>query len=378
MAEIRSVGIPSPRVEGEEKVGGQALYAVDVMLPNLLWVKVLRSTIAHGKIKRIDITKAQRLPEVEAVLTGQDIAGVRIGKKIVDIPLLADGVVRYIGEKVAAVAAETEEAAERAVDLIEVEYNELEPVLDPLEAIKPTATLIHPDVVSYKGLPVKLEAPSNTFIYISWKKGDVEAGFRQSDIIVDNTFTTNNVHHAYIEPHSCVAKADPSGGAEIWSCSKVPYVVRDQVATAVRVDPEKLVIHPCYIGGDFGGKGDFMDIPVCYFLSLKSGRPVKMVMDYDEEFTAGNPRHSSIIRVRTGVKKDGTLVAHHMEFIFDSGAYGAFKPNGLLQGPRECPGPYKIPHGLVEERMVYTNKIPCGHMRAPGDPQGAFANESQM
>ena len=113
MAEIRSVGIPSPRVEGEEKVGGQALYAVDVMLPNLLWVKVLRSPIAHGKIKRIDITEAQRLPEVEAVLTGQDIAGVRIGKKIVDIPLLADGVVRYIGEKVAAVAAETEEAAER-------------------------------------------------------------------------------------------------------------------------------------------------------------------------------------------------------------------------------------------------------------------------
>ncbi|HEV8341579.1 MAG TPA: xanthine dehydrogenase family protein molybdopterin-binding subunit [Candidatus Binatia bacterium] len=372
------VGRPTPRVEGEHKVTGKAVYAVDVVLPGTLWGKVLRSPISYGRIKRIDVHRARQVPGVKTVITGEDVTGLRIGRRVYDMPILADGVVRFIGEKVAAVAAETEEAAEQALALIEVEYEELEPVLDPSEAIKPMATLIHPDVMSYKGLPAKLETPSNTFIYISWKKGDLELGFRQSDIVVENTFTTNKVHHAYIEPHSCVAKADPSGGAEIWSCSKVPYVVRDQVATAVRIDPEKLVIHPCYIGGDFGGKGDFMDIPVAYFLSLKSGRPVKMVMDYDEEFTAGNPRHSSIIKVRTGVKKDGTLVAHHMEFIFDSGAYGAFKPNGLLQGPRECPGPYKIPHALVEERMVYTNKVPCGHMRAPGDPQGAFANESQM
>src|SRR2546422_5833038 len=220
MAEIRSVGIPSPRVEGEEKVGGQALYAVDVVLPNILWIKVLRSPIAHGKIKRIDITEAQRLPEVEAVLTGQDIAGVRIGKKIVDIPLLADGVVRYIGEKVAAVAAETEEAAERAVDLIDVEYEELEALLDPLEALKPSAPLLHPDLLSYRGLPNKLEAPSNAYIQMSWGKGDIQAGFQQADVIVENIFHTQLVHQAYIEPHSCVAKADLSGGAEIWSCSK--------------------------------------------------------------------------------------------------------------------------------------------------------------
>ncbi len=378
MVTNKVVGRPTPRVEGEDKVAGKAIYAVDVVLPGMLWGKVLRSPISYGRIKRIDTSRARQVPGVKTVIMGEDVAGLKIGRRVYDMPLLADGVVRFIGEKVAAVAAETEEAAEQALDLIEVEYEDFEPVLDPLEAIKPAAALIHPDVMSYKGLPVKLEAPSNIFIYMTWKKGDLELGFRQSDIIVENTFTTNKVHHAYIEPHSCVAKADSSGGAEIWSCSKVPFVVRDQVATAVRIDPEKLVIHPCYIGGDFGGKGDFMDIPVAYFLSLKSGRPVKMVMDYDEEFTAGNPRHASIIKVRTGVKKDGTLVAHHMEFIFDSGAYGAFKPNGLLQGPRECPGPYRIPHALVEERMVYTNKIPCGHMRAPGDPQGTFANESQM
>ncbi|MGH7769753.1 MAG: xanthine dehydrogenase family protein molybdopterin-binding subunit, partial [Candidatus Binatia bacterium] len=202
--------------------------------------------------------------------------------------------------------------------------------------------------------------------------------FRQADLIVENVFRTNPVHHAYLEPHSCVVNTAPDGSAEIWACSKVPYAIREQVANAVRVNPEKLVIHPCYIGGDFGGKGDFMDVGLVYFLSKKAGRPVKMVMDYDEEFAAGNPRHASIIRVKTGVKKDGTMVAHHMEFIFDSGAYGAFKPNAFLQGPHGSAGPYKIPHVLIEEHMVYTNKIPCGHMRSPGDPQGFFANESQL
>lgn len=374
----RVVGRPTPRVEGEYKVSGKAVYTVDVVLPGMLWGKVLRSPIASGRIKRIDISRALQVPGVKTVITGEDVAGLKIGRRVYDMPLLADGVVRFIGEKVAAVAAETEEIAEQALDSIEVEYEERDPVLDPMEAMRPGAPLIHPDVASYKGLPVKLEAPSNVFVHMSWNKGDVGLGFRDSDVIVENTFTTNKVHQAYIEPHSCVIKANESGGAELWSCSKVPYGVRDQLATAVRIDPETLVVHPVYIGGDFGGKGDFMDLPVCYFLSLKSGRPVKMVMDYDEEFIAGNPRHSSIIKIRTGVKKDGTLKAHHMEFIFDSGAYGAFKPNGFLQGPRECPGPYRIPHTLVEERMVYTNKIPCGHMRAPGDPQGAFANESQM
>ncbi|TMA08815.1 MAG: hypothetical protein E6J89_14035 [Deltaproteobacteria bacterium] len=302
----------------------------------------------------------------------------RIGRRIYDMPILADGVVRFIGEKVAAVAAETEEAAERAVDLIEVEYEELEALLDPLEALKPSAPLLHPDLLSYRGLPNKLEAPSNAYIQMSWGKGDIQAGFQQADVIVENIFHTQLVHQAYIEPHSCVAKADPSGGAEIWSCSKTPFAVRDQLATAVGIPKEKLIFHPRVIGGDFGGKGGPMDVPVCYFLSLKSGRPVKMVMDYDEELMAGNPRHPAMIKVKTGVKKDGTIIAQHMDFVFDSGAYGAMKPVGYLIGPQNCAGPYKIANCLIEERIVYTNKVPCGHMRSPGDPQGFFANESQM
>jgi CO/xanthine dehydrogenase Mo-binding subunit len=372
------VGNPTPRVEGELKVSGEARYAVDITLPGMLWGKLLRSPIASGKIKRIDTQKAHALAGVHAVITGADCTGLKIGRRLYDMPILADGEVRFIGEKVAAVAAETEEIAEEAINLIEVEYDETEPLLDPVAALKPDAKLIHPDVVGYKGLPKPLSQPTNDFIYVTWGKGDLETGFRQADLIVENTYATPVVHHTYIEPHSCVVNAAADGSAEFWSCSKVPYGVREQVANALKLPQEKFNFNPVYIGGDFGGKGDFMDLAVVYLLSKKAGRPVKLVMDYEEEFAAGNPRHASVIHVKTGVKKDGRLVAHHMRFIFDSGAYGAFKPNAFLNGPHLCAGPYKIPHVFIEEHMVYTNKIPCGHMRSPGDPQGIFANESQM
>ena len=378
MATRQIVGNPTPRVEGEKKVTGQAVYAADVNLPGMLWGRILRSPISYGRIKHVNVSQALKVPGVKGVVTGEDVAGLKIGRRIYDMPILADGVVRFIGEKVAAVAAESEEIAERALDLIEVEYEDLEPVVDPVKAMEPSAPLLHPDVNNYRGLPDKLDVPSNAFIQMAWKKGDLETGLKQADLIVENTFQTMPVHQAYIEPHSCVVKADQSGGAEIWACSKVPFSIREQVARAVQVPPEGIVVHPCYIGGDFGGKGDFMDIALCYFLSKKSGQPVKIVMDYDEEFMAGNPRHGSIVKVKTGVKRDGTIVAHHMDFIFDSGAYGAFKPNGFLGGPAISAGAYNIPHVLIEEKMVYTNQIPCGHMRSPGDPQGFFANESQL
>jgi CO/xanthine dehydrogenase Mo-binding subunit len=372
------VGRPTPRVEGQLKVTGRALYSADLNLPGILWGKVLRSPIPYGHVKRIDVSKAREAAGVHAVISGQDVTGLRIGRCIYDTPVLADGVVRFIGEKVAAVAAETEEAAEQALDLIEVEYEELQPLLDPFEALKPNAPILHPDLLSYKGLPVPVEKPGNVFAYLRWGKGDIDAGFKQADIIVENTFTTQVTHQSYLEPHACVVKTESSGSAEIWCCSKTPFAVRTQLSNCIGIDKEKLVFHPLHIGGDFGGKGGFMDVPVAYFLSLKSGRPVKMVMDYGEELVAGNPRHPSVIKAKTAVKKDGTIVAHHLDFVFDSGAYGSMKPAGYLIGASTCAGPYKIANCLIEERMVYTNKVPCGHMRAPGDPQGFFANESQM
>jgi CO/xanthine dehydrogenase Mo-binding subunit len=372
------VGRPTPRVEGQLKVTGKALYSADLNLPGILWGKVLRSPISYGLIKRIDVSKARAVPGVHAVISGLDVTGLRIGRCIYDTPILADGLVRFIGEKVAAVAAETEEAAEQALELIEVEYEEMQPVLDPFEALKPNAPILHPDLLSYRGLPVPVEKPGNVFAYLKWGKGDIEAGFSQADMIAENTFTTQVTHQSYLEPHACVVKTESTGSAEIWCCSKTPFAVRTQLSNCIGIDKEKLVFHPLQIGGDFGGKGGFMDVPVAYFLSLKSGRPVKMVMDYTEELLAGNPRHPSVIKARTGVKKDGTIVAHHLDFVFDSGAYGSMKPAGYLIGASTCAGPYRIANCLIEERMVYTNKVPCGHMRAPGDPQGFFANESQM
>ncbi len=244
MNELRSVGIPSPRVEGEQKVGGGAIYAVDVGLPDMLWAKVLRSPIAHGRIKKIDPSKAIALPGVKAVLTGADLGGAKIGKKIVDMPILADGVVRYIGEKIAAVAAESETIAEAAVDLIDVEYEDLPVITDPLAAMEPGAPLLHPNLAEYKGLLHKIETPSNVFVQLTWKKGEVQEGFRQSDVIVENTFTVPAVHQAYIEPHSSLVRVNSDGTAEIWSSNKSPFGMRDQVGNALQVPPTSLIIHP--------------------------------------------------------------------------------------------------------------------------------------
>ncbi|HEY3166440.1 MAG TPA: molybdopterin cofactor-binding domain-containing protein, partial [Candidatus Binatia bacterium] len=250
MNEMRSVGIPSPRVEGEQKVGGVALYAVDVTLPEMLWAKVLRSPIAHGRIKNIDISRALALPGVKAVITGADLAGTKIGKKIVDMPLLADEVVRYVGEKVAAVAAESEAIAEDALDLIEVEYEDLPIVTDPLEAMTSSAPLLHPELAGYKGLLHKIDTPSNVFVHLTWKKGEVEEGFRQSDVVVENTFTVPAVHQGYIEPHSSLVRVNADGTADIWSSNKSPFSMRDAVGNALRISPSSLVVHPCYVGGD--------------------------------------------------------------------------------------------------------------------------------
>lgn len=377
MVEIRSIGIPSPRVEGEQKVGGGAVYAVDVSVPDMLWAKVLRSPVAHGRIRKIDVQKALRLSGVRAVLTHEDLLGARIGKKIVDMPILADGVVRYRGEKVAAVAADSEAIAEAALDLIEVEYEELPVVTDPLEAMTPEAPLLHPGLAEYKGLLHKIETPSNVFVHLTWKKGVVEEGFRQSDVVVENTFTVPAVHQAYIEPHSSLVRIHPDGNADVWSSNKSPFNLRDQVGSALQVAPASLVIHPCYVGGDFGGKGDGNDVALCYALAKKSGRPVKLLIDYTEELIAGNPRHGAVIKIKTGVKKNGILIAQYIQFVFDSGAYGSYRPQGYLVGAHDAPGPYRVPNCLVEEKYVYTNKMPCGYMRAPGHLQAFFASESQ-
>src|SRR4030095_2781564 len=205
---MQVVGRPTPRVEGELKVTGKAQYSADLNLAGTLWGRCLRSPIAYGRIKNIETSKVWQVPGVKAVLTGAEVPGLRIGRCIYDTPVLADGVVRFIGEKVVAVDAETKPAPEQALELIEVEYEELDPLLDPVEALKDSSPILHPDLLSYKGLPVPVEKPGNVFAYLKWGKGDVEEGFKQADLIVENSFTTQVTHQSYIEPHACVVKAD--------------------------------------------------------------------------------------------------------------------------------------------------------------------------
>ena len=381
MATQSAIGQSITSGEGPNKVTGKSIYTADVSLPGMLWGKILRSPYPYARIVSIDKSKAEALPGVYAVVTSQDIPKTKIGRRMVDMPILAQGVVRFVGEKVAAVAAESRDICDEALLLIEVEYEELDAVFDAENAMDPSAPNLHPDMESYKGLPQPPSGIRNTFAHMTWEKGDIEQGFKDSDLIFEHSFNAQLMHQAYIEPHACLVDASPSaegGQANIWANNKDPYMLRDQVSLAWNVPTESIVLHPTAIGGDFGGKGSFMDVPLCYYLSKHSGRPVKIVMDYIQELMAGNPRHPAVMTIKTGVMKDGTIVARQARAVFDSGAYGAFKPRVYLGGADHLCGVYKMPHAKIDSYTVYTNNVPRGHMRSPAKPQVVFAVESHM
>ncbi len=373
----RIVGHSTPRAEFA-KVTGEEKYSVDAMLPGTLWAKTLRSPYPHARIVGIDTSRAESAPGVHAVITRDDVRGILYGRRYRDLSVLAQDRVRFAGERVAAVAAQGRQAAEAALELIHVDYEELPAVFDPLAALEESAPIIHPDVNSYSGLPEKLERPSNAYVHDLHEKGDIEAGFRQSDIVIENTFTVPRVHQAFIEPHCCLVWIDRQERVQIWSSSKAPHGVKESMSEALNIPAERILVNPVTIGGDFGGKGGALDEPVCYFLALKSGRPVKMVMDYQEEFMAGDPRHRAVFHMKTGVMKDGALVAYGMDAYFDSGAYGGLRPGAVINGAAQGGAWYKCPHARISVKRIYTNNIPGGQMRAPGEPQSFFAAESHM
>ena len=275
-----AIGQSITRGEGPDKVSGKAVYAADISLPGMLWGKVLRSPHPYARIVSIDTAQAKALPGVHAVVTGEDLPETMIGRRMVDMPVLAQGVVRFVGEKVAAVAAVDPETADEALLLIDIEYEELTPVFDAEEAMGPGAPALHPDMESYQGLPQPPSGINNAFAHITWEKGDIEQGFRESDLVFEHTFNAQLMHQAYIEPHACVVSAEGSGHVRIWANNKDPYMLPGQLAAVWSVPAESIVLNPSTIGGDFGSKGSFMDVPICYYLSKHSGRPVKMVMDY--------------------------------------------------------------------------------------------------
>jgi CO/xanthine dehydrogenase Mo-binding subunit len=376
-----SIGKPAPRVEGVEKVSGKALYTADHLLPGTLWGKALRSPYPHARILRVDTSRAKSQPGVMTVVTAADIPNVLTGRRLRDMRMLAGDRVRFIGEKIAVVAAEDRNVAEEATQLIEVEYEELPPVFDPLVAITEGAPQLHEGLKNYQGLPNLASSINNVYSHDEWRLGDVERGFRESDHIFEDTFTTQHVHQSYLEPHSSVLSIDKETGViHVWVSNKAPYQTKQSLADAIGVPAEKIVIHLSAIGGDFGGKGALMDLPLCYFLAQRTGRPVRMIMTYTEELMAGNPRHASVIVVKTGVKRDGTLMARQVRAFWNGGAYGAMKPipSVNLPGAVKAAGSYRIPNVKIDSYAVYTNSVPCGHFRSPGMVQLVFAGESQM
>ncbi len=377
---LQIVGRPLDRLEGPDKVGGKTVYTADVQLPGMLWGKCLRSPYAHARIVSIHTDKAKTVNGVAAILTGADLPPHRVGLSLQDTPLLAQQKVRFIGEKVVAVAAEERDAAEEALALIEVEYEELPGVFDPEAAMAAGAPLVHEGLPSYQGFKAPGENIPNVFALQNWSAGDVEAGFKEAHLVLEHTFTTGLAHQGYIEPHSVVVAVDNSDHVDIWASCKAPFRVKSHLSRQLDIPKEQIRVHIVAVGGDFGGKGALMDIPICYHLSKASCRPVKMVMSYDEELQAGDPRHSSLIKIKSGVKKDGTLVARSVEVFFNSGAYAAFKPGDPpnLGGATFTNGVYRIPNYSIRSYGVYTNTVPCGYYRAPGQPQAVFAAESHM
>src|SRR5438132_3509806 len=378
MAEFKVVGAPIPRLEGPDKVSGRTIYAADVTLPGALWGKILPSPHRDARIRRIDISKARQVPSVRAVITGPQISGHLIGKQIRDMPVLCWEVVRFVGDRVPAVPAATQEAAEEAMGLIDVDYEELPAVFDPLEAMQPSAPRLHEDVAAYEGAPKDLLALDvhNGLTRLAWHKGDVEQGFREADLVLEHTFRIPGRHQGYLEPHAGVVALDPDGRIQVWASVKNPFGVRGQMAKALGLSEDRIRMNVVNVGGEFGGKGDGIDLPIAYFLARESGRPVKIVMNYAEELTASNPAHPTVITIRSGVKRDGRIVARSLRAVHASGAYGALKANSSLATWHYAGGQYRIDNAFIEFLQVYTNTVPGGYYRSPGAVATAFAIDS--
>jgi carbon-monoxide dehydrogenase large subunit len=376
----RSVNKAVPRIEGADKVSGKTRYAADLPFRGALTAKILRSPLAHARIVGLDDSKAQKMRGVRAIISGGDIGPVYVGLRMKDMPLLATDRVRYVGEPVAAVAADTDEIAEEALSLIDVKYEELPYVIDPMKAIEPGAPVLHENPAGYRNAPEReIELP-NVQSYGKWTNGDVEAGFKKAARIFEHTFRTPLGFHGYIEPHACTVQIHDDGRVEIWASNKAPFTLRDRFARDLNLDPAKVNVHILPVGGDFGGKTSVAEAPVCYFLAQRTGKPVRMVLDYNEELTAVSHRHPAVITLRTGVDAEGKLCALQARAVFSGGGYAALKANAevTVQGPRRVASYYRIPAIQVETLCAYTNQVPCTQTRTPGSPQTTFAMESQI
>ena len=368
-----------PKVDAPPKATGEAKFATDIYLPGMLWAKVLRSPLPHARILSINIDKARRLPGVKAVLTANDVPDQKYGALVLDMGIFARGKVRYIGDAVAAVAAVDEETASEAVDLIDVEYEALPAVFDPVEAMYPIAPVIHENLKSYVTLFARTDRAmtGNVNYQADIHCGNIEKGFAESDCIFEDTYRTQKVHPFYLEPNSTVAALDAEGRLLIYNTTQRPHMNQAILSSLLGIPISKIRVIPCYVGGAFGGKNRTLTEPTAAALALKTRRPVRLTFTGEEELTSATTRHASIVELKTGVKKDGTLVASQIRMIYECGAY-APTPNAVWLGAVTATGPYRIPHVKLEAFSVYTNKTMAGAFRGYGTPQVTFARESQL
>ena len=372
---------PEWRIEGRDKVTGAARYAADIKRPGMLHAAFLGSTYPHARLVSVDVAQARAMPGVRAVLTGADVRPARFGRRIQDWPVLAWDRVRFTGDRVAAVAADTLEAAEEAVAAIAVEYEELPAVFDPEAALAPDAPVLHPDSDDYKyfGGARPARPHPNAQGHVVHEHGDVGAGFESAAAVLEHEFSVPRVHPAYIEPHASLVWLE-GDTVHVVTTNKAPFSLRDQMAVTIGVPADRIVIETPHVGGDFGGKGLSLDEFALYFLARATGRPVRSVLRYTDELQLSNTRHAARIRLRTAVDRDGRITAHQARVVFDGGAYAAGKPvAGLLPGgPTLTLAGYRVPAARVEAVAAYTNSLPAGHARAPSQPQHTFAVESHL
>ncbi len=373
----RVVGHPYLRKDAHSKVTGEYRYGMDWALPGMLHGAVVRSPYPHGRIVDIDVSEAKNLPGVAAVLIGSDLPGIFLPGVVKDQPPLARELVRYVGEPVAIVAASRLDIAKAAVRAVRIRVDPLPVVDDPEAAMEPDATLVHEGWSSYEASD-GLVRQGNICCHSTLKHGDVEAGFAGSDLVVEESFTTESVHQSHVEPRVAIGALEAGGQVVVYTNTQLPYWIRTCVAHVLGVEEALVRIVPTGIGGGFGSKLYPQLEPLVALLARETGRPVRIVTPIEEELIAGLPRHPCRVHLKTGVKSDGTLWARQARMIMDTGAYTGSGPELASVGLLVLAGPYRTPNLQLDGYAVLTNKTNFGAYRGPGGPQAAFALESHL
>ena len=373
------IGKSMPQYDSFLKVTGTATYAFDVELPGMLHAKLVTSPHAHAKVVKVDTSKAEKVPGVVAVATGREFP-YRLGIYVGDRDVLAIDKVRWVGHPVAAVIAETLEAAERGIDQVEVEYESLPTVFDPMEALKPGAPIVHEKMAEYRVSPAFKPIPgTNIANQFKLVRGDVEKGLKESDITVEGEFYIPHISHAYMETQCLVAHYKKDGTIEIWTSTQSPFSTRYLMALSLGIPIDKIVVKAPLCGGGFGGKVGIGWEPLVALLSKRAGyRPVKLVLSRREQFCSSTVREGFHASVKAGFKKDGKMAAYKARFVMDAGGYADYTVNVCRAAGYSSEGCYEVPNIFCESLAVYTTKGATGSMRGFGYPESHWALERTM